>query len=183
MSPMVTLGLFLQNHFWIFGISSFGIFEFSFFSRVGGPTPPGLEVAYPHVAYCKQNKQNKKTIALARTGRISILSPSVTLFYKTNIRESLLSRGFFLSTDLRQPGGSRILTLHINYVADYTSPLLFLFERTHNYLFDDQGLLPWWLRCLGESKVRSALLVRVTVGNGDCHVAHATANNLTSHLN
>ena len=32
-------------------------------------------------------------------------------------------------------GGSfrRILTLHFNYVAIYTGPLLFLFERTHNY--------------------------------------------------
>jgi len=26
--------------------------------------------------------------------------------------------------------GGRILTLHLNYVADYTGPLLFLFERT-----------------------------------------------------
>ena len=37
----------------------------------------------------------------------------------------------------------RILTLPFNYVADYTDPLLFLFERTHNYPVDDQGLLPW----------------------------------------
>ena len=27
--------------------------------------------------------------------------------------------------------GCRILTLHLNYVAGYTGPLLFLFERTH----------------------------------------------------
>ena len=27
--------------------------------------------------------------------------------------------------------GGRILTLHLNYVAGYTGPLLFLFERTH----------------------------------------------------
>jgi len=38
--------------------------------------------------------------------------------------------------------GCRILTLHLNYVADYTGPLLFLFERTHNYSVDNQGLLP-----------------------------------------
>jgi len=43
----------------------------------------------------------------------------------------------------------------------YTVPLLFLFERTHNYPVDNQGLLPWRLRCLGESKVRSASLVTV----------------------
>jgi hypothetical protein len=43
-----------------------------------------------------------------------------------------------------------MITLHLN-VAGYSGPLLFLFERPgiHNYLVDDQGLLPWWLRCLG----------------------------------
>jgi len=56
-----------------------------------------------------------------------------------------------------------MLTLHLNYHAGYTGPLHFLFERTHNYPFDNQGLLPWRLRCLGdsESKVRPASLVRV----------------------
>jgi len=57
--------------------------------------------------------------------------------------------------------GGQFLTLHLNYVAVYTGPLLFLFERTHNYPFDNQWLLPWRLRCLGGSKVRSASLVRV----------------------
>jgi len=33
--------------------------------------------------------------------------------------------------------GGRILNLHHNYVADYTSPLLFLFERTHNYYIEE----------------------------------------------
>jgi len=58
--------------------------------------------------------------------------------------------------------GDQILTLHLNYVAGYTSPLLFLFERTHNYSVDNQarGLVPWWLRRLGRSKVRLASLVR-----------------------
>ena len=42
----------------------------------------------------------------------------------------------------------RILTLHLNYVAGYTDPLLFLFERTHNYYVDSQGLVPWLLRRL-----------------------------------
>jgi len=55
----------------------------------------------------------------------------------------------------------RILTLHLNYVAGYTGPLLFLFERTHNYYVDNKGLVPWQLRRLGRSKVRSASLVKV----------------------
>ena len=38
--------------------------------------------------------------------------------------------------------GSRILSLQINYVAGYTCPLLFLFERTHNYYVGNQGLVP-----------------------------------------
>jgi len=38
--------------------------------------------------------------------------------------------------------GGWILTLHLNYVAGYTDPLLFLFERTHNYSVDNQGLVP-----------------------------------------
>jgi len=29
--------------------------------------------------------------------------------------------------------GARIHTLHLNYVAGYTGPLLFLFKWTHNY--------------------------------------------------
>ena len=53
-------------------------------------------------------------------------------------------------------GCAWILTLHLSYVAGYTDPLLFLFERTYNYYVDNQGLMPWWLRRLGGSKVRSA---------------------------
>jgi len=49
--------------------------------------------------------------------------------------------------------GDRILTLHLNYVAGYTSPLLFLFERTHNYYVDNQGLVSWHLRRVGRSKM------------------------------
>ena len=55
----------------------------------------------------------------------------------------------------------RILTLHLVYVAGCTGLLLFLFERTHNSYVDNQGLVPWRLRRLGTSKVRSASLVRV----------------------
>jgi len=81
--------------------------------------------------------------------------------------------------------GVQILTLHLIYVAGYTGPLLFLFERTHNYYVDNpleiiidlpfgfpinniislyvdnQGLVPWRLRRVGRSKVRSASLVKV----------------------
>ena len=53
--------------------------------------------------------------------------------------------------------GGQILTLHLNYVAGYTGPLLFLFERTHNYYVDKQGFVPWRFLRLGRSKVRSAL--------------------------
>jgi len=51
--------------------------------------------------------------------------------------------------------GVQILTLRLNYVADYTDPLLFpgLFERTHNYYVDNQGTRR--LRRLGKSKVPS----------------------------
>ena len=58
-------------------------------------------------------------------------------------------------------GGGRILTLRLNYVAGYTGPLLFLFERTHNCYVDNHGLVPWRLRRVDRSKVRSASLVRV----------------------
>ena len=47
------------------------------------------------------------------------------------------------------------------YVAGYNGPLLFLFKRTHNNPVDNQGLLPWWHRCLGESKVRLSSLEKV----------------------
>ena len=56
--------------------------------------------------------------------------------------------------------GGRILTLHLNYVADYTGPLLFLFEWIHNYYVDNQGFVPWRLRRLDRSKVRLASLVK-----------------------
>jgi len=53
--------------------------------------------------------------------------------------------------------GGWILTLHLNYVAGYTGPLLFLFEQTHNYtdlltirgfcdefcIWDTEGILHW----------------------------------------
>ena len=83
-------------------------------------------------------------------------------FYKTNIGESLRSRGHSLN---KGTWGGQILTLHLNYVADYTGPLLFLFERTHNYSVDNQGLVPWRLRRLGRSKVRSDSSVRCVPGS------------------
>jgi len=48
--------------------------------------------------------------------------------------------------------GVRILTRHLNCVAGYTGLLLVLWH---------QGLVPWQLRRLGRSKVRSASLVKV----------------------
>ena len=48
--------------------------------------------------------------------------------------------------------GTRFHTLHLNYVVTYTCPLLFLFEQTHNYYVDNQGLVLWRLRGLGRSK-------------------------------
>ena len=83
-------------------------------------------------------------------------SVCVALFYSTKIGESLWSRGYSLS---QGTWGSRILTLHLNYVAGYTGPLLFLFERTHNYSVDNKGLVPWRLRRVGRSKVPLASLV------------------------
>ena len=47
-------------------------------------------------------------------------------------------------------------TRHLNYVAGYTDPLLFLLERTYNYYVDNHGIVPWRLRHLGKSKNRSA---------------------------
>jgi len=61
----------------------------------------------------------------------------VVLFYYTDIGESLRSRGHSLR---HGTWGGRILTLHLNYVAGYTGPLLFLFERTHNFYVDNHGL-------------------------------------------
>jgi len=57
--------------------------------------------------------------------------------------------------------GVGILTQHLDYVAGYTGPLLFLFEQTHNYYVDNQGLVHWRLLRLGRSKVRSFSLVNV----------------------
>jgi len=137
---------------------------------------------------------------------VCLFFPLLALFYQTNVEESL---GHRVSSRASQGGthlrfriadvpphpvfprttwGDRILTLHLDYVAGYAGPLLFLFvhrspplplrgvyQDTNKQInthwtdpgprlrlpLDDQKLLPWRLRCLGESKVRSALLVRV----------------------
>jgi len=41
------------------------------------------------------------------------------------------------------------------------TPVPFLFERTHHYYVDNQGLVPWQLRRVGRSSVRLASLARV----------------------
>ena len=76
------------------------------------------------------------------------------------LRSGTVQVGIGLTVRPLTAWGGRISTLNLNYVAGYTGPLLFLFERTHNYPVHNQGLLPWRPRCLGESKVRSASLVR-----------------------
>jgi len=75
-------------------------------------------------------------------------------FYETDIGDFLRSRGhsfWWLSYNkhcislLKAGEGtweSRILTLHLNYVAGYTGPLLFLFERTPQLLRCDTSLQP-----------------------------------------
>ena len=86
----------------------------------------------------------------------------VLLCFVDPILGNLYGTGVVPRVDIPQTTCSaRISTLHLKYIAGYTGPLLFLFERTHTYPVDNQGLLPWWLRCLGESNVRSALLVKV----------------------
>ena len=69
-------------------------------------------------------------------------------FIKQIFGESLRSRVHSLN---QGTWGGRILTLHLNYVAGCTGPLLFLFERTHNYYVDNEGLVPWqlvWTVCV-----------------------------------
>jgi len=79
----------------------------------------------------------------------------VALFYP------ILGHRYSLFQKPHTTWGGQNFTLHLNFVAGYTGPLLFLFERTHSYPVDDQGVLPWCLRCLCESKVRLASLVKV----------------------
>jgi len=82
----------------------------------------------------------------------------VLLCFDDPILGNLTVRGHSLS---QGTWGCRILTPHLNYVAGYTGPLLFLFERTHNY----SVLVPWQLRRVGRSKVRSDSLVRCVTGS------------------
>ena len=93
----------------------------------------------------------------ARPVQIHSSNPNIS-FCDSDIRESLRSRCYSLN---QGTWSGWILTLDLNYVAGYTGPLLFLFERTHNYSVENQGLAPWRLRRLGRSKVRSASLVRI----------------------
>jgi len=48
----------------------------------------------------------------------------------------------FSTSLLQTTWGGRIHTLHLNYVAGYTGPLIILFERTYNYPVHNQELLP-----------------------------------------
>ena len=97
--------------------------------------------------------------------RLLVLCPTLTecfaLFYSTDIGESFCTvpglhreraKGDAPTIrDRRHPNltpvspltywGVRVLTLHLNYVAGCTDPLLFLSERTYNYYVDNQGLV------------------------------------------
>jgi len=52
--------------------------------------------------------------------------------------------------------GVWILTIHLNYVASYTDPLLFIFEPTYNYYVDNQGLVPWSCAVPSHGRVQSS---------------------------
>jgi len=71
----------------------------------------------------------------------------VLLCFVDLILGDLRSRGFSSCRQTSENLGARILTLHLNYVAGYTGPLLFLFD----FLQADPGQLttkgkPWRLR-------------------------------------
>jgi len=153
----------------------------------GAPSTPGYLLALlrelshvprglPEIAEAKQVRKTNQTGILyklkkkgseSRSSRfefnISLIScVCVLLCFVDPILGNLTVRGHSLS---QGTWGCRILTLHLNYVAGYTGPLLFLFERTHNYSVDNQGLLPWRLRRLVRSKVRSDSSVRCVPGS------------------
>ena len=104
----------------------------------------------------------------------------VALFYVTNIEELLCTvlgfhreraKGVHSRSEIANVPtppvplwinwGVWILTLHLNYVTGCTGHLLFLFKRTYKYYVDKQGLVPWRLHRVGESKVCLVLLVKV----------------------
>jgi len=93
---------------------------------------------------------------------LEVFGVFVLLCFVDPILGNLTVRGHSLS---QGTWGGRILTLHLNYVAGHTGPFLFLFERTHNYSVDNQGLLPWRLRRVDRSKVRSDSSVRCVPGS------------------
>jgi len=67
----------------------------------------------------------------------------VPLLCWPDIGESIRSRCHSLNQGTR---GGRILTLHLNYVAGYTCPLLFLFEQTQQLTPLTTRGKPWRLR-------------------------------------
>ena len=110
----------------------------------------------------KRKRRESRSKPLASQYALTILCRLVCVcvccFVLLNQYLELRSRGHSLR---QETWGGWILTLHLNYVAGYTGPLLFLFEQTHNCYVDNHGLVPWRLRRVGRSKVRSASLVRV----------------------
>jgi len=112
----------------------------------------------PQNSNSEESSENRETFSGIKFSPATGVRECVALFFIKPFWGIVTVPGSFLKLEA---WGGRILTLHLNYVAGYTGPLLFLFERTHNYSVDNQGLAPWRLRRLGRSKVRSASSVRV----------------------
>ena len=87
-------------------------------------------------------------------------------FIKNSI-SAIFSREFL--PQIRTWGG-RILTLYLNYVAGYTDPLLFLFERTqHLTLLTTMGK-PWRLRVWAGPKFTSSKILFWPLFRASFHV-------------
>ena len=73
--------------------------------------------------------------------------PQIIIIEQIELQAKLLN--YFLGSNksnINQPGGCRSLILHLNYVAGYTDPLLFLFERTQQLTPLTTRGKPWRLR-------------------------------------
>jgi len=76
-------------------------------------------------------------------GAVTDAVRSARLFRSTQSNHISYLQCIYIYVHIRESWGDQTLTHHFSYVASYTDPLLFLFEQTHNYPVDDQGLSPW----------------------------------------